>query len=107
VVERARESLRGDGTGVIELIDSAILHRKEDIFMFKSVKGIYRNGQIELSEPLPDGAEGQVLVTFLESGAVNLFERGIDEQQATDLRHRLSTFAEDWEQPEMDVYDAV
>lgn len=75
--------------------------------MFRSVKGICRNGQIELSEPPPEGAEGEVIVTFLESGSVDLRERGIDEQQAADLSHRLAAFAEDWQRPEMDAYDAI
>ncbi len=38
---------------------------------------------------------------------VNLSERGIDEAQADNLRARLSTFAEDWELPEMAAYDAM
>ena len=37
---------------------------------------------------------------------VDLGQRGIDPDQAADLRHRLAAFAEDWELPEMDVYDA-
>ena len=36
---------------------------------------------------------------------LDLRELGIDKEQAADLRWRLSTFAEDWERPEMDVYD--
>jgi hypothetical protein len=34
-------------------------------------------------------------------------ERGIDETQAADLRARLQAFAEDWERPEMEAYDAL
>jgi hypothetical protein len=37
--------------------------------------------------------------------AIDLQSRGIDEVQAADLRVRLSQFAEDWNSPEMDVYD--
>ena len=37
---------------------------------------------------------------------VDLRARGIDEPQAADLRSRLSAFAEDWNRPEMDIYDA-
>lgn len=74
--------------------------------MLKSIKGIFRNGQVELSEPPPD-AEGDVIVTFLDSGSVALADRGIDEAQAADLRHRLAAFAEDWDRPEMDSYDAL
>lgn len=75
--------------------------------MLKSVKGVYRNGQVKLLEPPPQGGDGQVIVTFLDSDSVQLSERGIDETQAADLRHRLAAFAEDWERPEMDSYDAL
>ncbi len=74
--------------------------------MRKSVQGVYRDGKIELLEPAPEGAEGPVLVMFLtEDGSVDLAQRGIDPEQASDLRRRLASFAEDWQRPEMDVYD--
>ncbi len=75
--------------------------------MLKSIRGICRGGHVHLLEPPPEGVGGDVIVTFLASDAVQLAERGIDEQQAADLRHRLAAFAEDWERPEMDVYDAL
>jgi hypothetical protein len=75
--------------------------------MMKSIKGVCRNGRVELLEPAPEGGERPVIVTFLESQSVDLADRGIDEHQAADLRSRLAAFAEDWDQPEMDVYDAV
>lgn len=37
--------------------------------------------------------------------AVDLRSRGINEEQAGDLRARLKTFAEDWERPEAAIYD--
>jgi hypothetical protein len=37
--------------------------------------------------------------------AVDLRSRGISEEQASDLRARLRTFAEDWERPEAAIYD--
>jgi hypothetical protein len=46
-------------------------------------------------------------VTFLGPGSLDLSERGIDDRQAADLRQRLRPFADDWDRPEMDVYDAV
>jgi len=58
-------------------------------------------------EPAPADAEGRVIVTFLAANSVSLAERGIDAAQAAELRHRLGTFAEDWDRPEMDVYDAL
>lgn len=76
--------------------------------MLKSVEGVYRDGKVELREPAPDDAEGRVIVTFLKRGkGESLADRGIDERQAGDLRARLRTFTEDWERPEMDVYDAI
>lgn len=40
-----------------------------------------------------------------EYRAVDLQTRGIGGAQAADLRSRLSTFAEDWNRPEMAIYD--
>lgn len=76
--------------------------------MLQSVEGVYKDGKLELLESIPPGTEGRVIVTFLGSATpVELGNRGIDRPQAEDLRRRLSAFAEDWERPEMDVYDAV
>lgn len=71
-----------------------------------TIEGVYNNGKIELNEFPANVGQARVLVTFLEPVEVNLAERGIDQAQAADLRARLSTFAEDWERPEMDIYDA-
>ena len=38
-------------------------------------------------------------------GNIDLRERGIDAAQAAEMRARLASFAEDWESPEMNVYD--
>lgn len=78
--------------------------------MLATVEGVYRNGKVELIEvpkelPVNGGTEIRVIVTFLPSPYVDLRERGIDEDQAADLRARLTTFAEDWNSPEMDIYD--
>ncbi len=45
------------------------------------------------------------MVTFLPPGSIDLRERDIDKTQAAELRARFATFAEDWESPEMSVYD--
>lgn len=42
-----------------------------------------------------------------KKGAIDLQSRGINRQQAANLRARLESFAEDWNCPEMDVYDAL
>jgi hypothetical protein len=49
--------------------------------------------------------ETQVLVMFIEPQLVDLRARDIDEVQAAELRARLATFIEDWDSPEMAVYD--
>ncbi|MBW4484761.1 MAG: hypothetical protein KME14_19670 [Tildeniella torsiva UHER 1998/13D] len=87
--------------------------------MLQTVEGVYRNGKVELLE-VPAASEGmRVIVTFLESSeeltvsvskpdsSVNLASRGISPEQAANLRSRLQTFAEDWDSPEMDVYDEL
>lgn len=71
-----------------------------------TIEGIYRNGKIELSETPRDVSEGMyAIVTFLSPGTIDLRERGIHEAQASNLRARLVCFAEDWENPEMGIYD--
>lgn len=73
--------------------------------MLQSLEGIYRNGKVELLETPSNIEESRVIVTFLTPNSVELASRGIDQQQAADLRARLRTFAEDWERPDMAVYD--
>ncbi len=76
--------------------------------MLQSVEAVYRDGKIEFLEKPPEVKESRVIVTFLPARRViDLRERGIDEAQATDLHARLAPFAEDWNRPEMDVYDEV
>jgi hypothetical protein len=74
--------------------------------MVKSVEGVYRNGKVELFEPLAEAEGSRVIVTLVRpAGPVDLRERGIDEAQAADLRRRLAPFAEDWDRPDMAAYD--
>jgi len=74
--------------------------------MLKSVEGIYRGGKIELVEiPSNTQDETRVIVTFLAPNLEDLRAHGISRSQASELRARLSTFAEDWESPEMEIYD--
>ncbi|MFL5800173.1 MAG: hypothetical protein ACJ8CR_00220 [Roseiflexaceae bacterium] len=74
--------------------------------MLTSVTGVYRNGQVILTEQpqnLPE--EAQVIVTFLATPVIDLAARGIDEAQAADLRARLLSFATEWDNPELDIYN--
>jgi len=74
--------------------------------MIASVEGIYHHGQVELREPPADVPDNTpVIVTFLDTGDVNLRAHGIDAAQAAELRARLSSFADDWDSPEMTAYD--
>jgi hypothetical protein len=74
--------------------------------MLKSIEGVFRNGKVELLEPPPQSEDARVVVTFLPSHSpIDLSERGIDPAAAADLRARLKSFAEDWDRPEMNVYD--
>jgi hypothetical protein len=74
--------------------------------MLKSVEGVYRDGKIELNEyPGEVRNETRVIVTFLETGHIDLRARGIDEAQAAELRAQLGTFAEEWNSPDMTLYD--
>ena len=58
--------------------------------MLKSVEGVYRDGKIELTEVPGDVRnETRVIVTFLETGHIDLGARGIDEAQAAELRAQL------------------
>jgi hypothetical protein len=74
--------------------------------MGTSIKGVYRNGRIELQEvPTNVHDDADVIVTFVEPGAVDLRARGMTPDKASELRARLATFGEEWDSPEMDVYD--
>ena len=74
--------------------------------MSTTIEGIYRYGKVELSEiPSDMCKDTPVIVTFLPVNAIDLQKRGIDEAQAADIRARLVSFAEDWENPEMSIYD--
>lgn len=73
--------------------------------MLTTIKGTYRNGQIELQEPPEDVQdETPVIVTFLNGKEIDLRAHGISEGEAGNLRAALATF-EDWNTPEMDIYN--
>lgn len=74
--------------------------------MLTSIQGVYRSGKIHLAElPRNIADETPVVVTFLKDSRIDLRARGINVAQATDLRARLAAFAEDWDSPEMEIYD--
>lgn len=74
--------------------------------MLTTIEGIYRDGKVELSEvPLNVSEDTPVIVTFLIGRYVDLESRTVTRKQALILRERLAGFAEEWESPEMDIYD--
>lgn len=65
--------------------------------------------ELETAASLTDEAQKVVQSLIKDTsqtpGLVDLRTRGIDEAHAADLRAQLGTFAEDWDSPEMDIYD--
>ena len=76
--------------------------------VLQTVEGIYENGAVRLTGDAPEVERAPVLVTFLNgTPEADLKNAGISPAQAANLRLRLGTFAEDWDRPEMDAYDAL
>jgi hypothetical protein len=74
--------------------------------MLTAIQDFYRSDKIDLAElPRNVADETPVVVTFLKDSRIDLQAHCIGVTQATDLRARLATFAEDWNAPEMDIYD--
>jgi hypothetical protein len=74
--------------------------------MLTTVEGIDRDGRIELKSLSTNiTQEAKVIVTFIDLEPVNLADRGIGRLQAQALRDSLTTFASDWDSPEMSIYD--
>ena len=73
--------------------------------MLTSVEGIYRNGRVELVESPNNMLEGARVIVIVPSNTIDLASQGIDQAQAEVLRTSLGTFAEDWNNPQMSIYD--
>ncbi|AFZ45825.1 hypothetical protein PCC7418_3721 [Halothece sp. PCC 7418] len=74
--------------------------------MLTSIEGIYHKGQIQLMEDPKSVPEGtRVIVTFMEGEQIDLKAQGIEEKEAQILRESFASFSEDWESPEMSIYD--
>jgi len=74
--------------------------------MLTNMQGVYRKGRVVLrNNPTNIPDDTPVIVTFLESGTLDLRARGITKQLAQTLRAQLAAFAEEWESPEMSAYD--
>ena len=74
--------------------------------MLTTLQGVYQNGKIVLNNNPSDIPNGTpVIVTFLGVEGIDLRARGINEDEASVLRAQLAAFAEEWDSPEMSVYD--
>jgi hypothetical protein len=76
--------------------------------MLRTVEGVCREGKIELDE-IPSDVDGaRVLVTFLFQPVPPLRdEPQIDKELTAEARWRFGAIADDWDRPEMDVYDEL
>lgn len=71
--------------------------------MLKTIEGVYKNGVVTLSEsPEVNGSQVRVLVTFLTDAETVDLSKTAD---AADMRARLESFVEDWDDPSMDAYN--
>jgi hypothetical protein len=76
--------------------------------MLRTVEGVFREGRVELDEVPTDADGARVLVTFLSSREqIRLQNYGITPEQATEARWRFASVSEDWDCPEMDVYNEL
>ena len=75
--------------------------------MLTSVRGLYKDGKIELYEKVNDIETAEVIVTFItsEDRRVDLKARGFTIELAAEFRQRLLTFEEDWNAPGMEAYN--
>ena len=73
--------------------------------MLTSVEGIYGNGRVELVESPNNVLEGARVIVIVPSNTIDLASQKIDQAQAEVLRTSLGTFAEDWNNPQMSIYD--
>jgi len=69
-----------------------------------TVEGIYKDGKIELLEPVSEVKQAKVLVTFVENNDIDLRTLGISEKEAGELHEKFAAF-EDWNDPALDVYN--
>ncbi|MEM9906850.1 MAG: hypothetical protein AAF921_17665 [Cyanobacteria bacterium P01_D01_bin.44] len=93
---------------LIEAIRVLTSEKQQSVLDFADFLGSQQN-QSPLTASSPESTAPMLVKENTQTNfrTVNLAERGIDPEQAADLRSRLHTFAEDWNRPEMDAYDAL
>ena len=78
--------------------------------MLKAIEGVFQDGKVEFLEPVAELDGTRVVVTFLPdisrgAAPASLGSSPYDKEHAAALRAKLSTFIEDWDRPEMDIYN--
>jgi hypothetical protein len=74
--------------------------------MLTTVQGTYHNGYVELTEQLSGVPEGTpAIITFVRPNDIDLLSQGISKEQSQVLKANLASFADDWNSPEMNIYD--
>ena len=73
--------------------------------MLTAMQGVYRNGKVELDGTPAVQDNTPVIVTFIQSGLVSLEAHGIGRAQAQELRQSMAAFVEEWDSPDMAIYD--
>lgn len=69
------------------------------------LQGTYRNGRVELKDNPAGLAENSPVLVTISTLPVDLGMVGISPKTAAELRAHMAGFAEEWDSPEMEVYD--
>ena len=75
--------------------------------MLQSVEAVYRDGKIEFLEKPPEVKESRVIVTFLGNGPAKPHPPQFTPEELADLRNKFAAWEEDWQRPEMNIYDTL
>jgi predicted DNA-binding antitoxin AbrB/MazE fold protein len=73
--------------------------------MVKCIEGIYRNGKVELLEPLGEKEGARVLVAVLPNGSEIAPAPSLTHDDLAELRGKLAAWEDDWNAPGMEAYD--
>ena len=73
--------------------------------MIQTVKGIFRDGKVELLAEPENIREARVIVTFLPGDLSQHGEPAFTPEELADLHGKLDAWQEDWNAPGMEAYD--
>jgi hypothetical protein len=102
------------GTKIVLLLLSEL--KKNPLYWLSALSAITGENPIQLEQrgrikqmasAWIEWGRNQGYAILPQNGSIDLQSRGINQEQAANLRARLQSFAEDWNCPEMDVYDAL